>query len=303
MEDASNVEMVGSNGNGNSDETDVKFKQPGSTTDLPSFAFLPVDRDAEDYFMGHSKRGKAYIFNHENFNASLELKPRSGTAKDRDNLYMRLRELEFDVTYFNDLTFNELSSEIMKLSAEDHSDHDCVLVALMSHGDDGILYAKDQAYKPERLWSHFTSDQCPTLAGKPKMFFIQACQGDRLDPGTTMLPRMTETDAPSSVAYKIPTHADFLIAYSTVPGFYSWRNTTNGSWFIQALCYVLSERGREDDLLSLMTTVSRIVSIGFESNTPQDSNMHQRKQIPCITSLLTRKIHFKRKGMTHQRRV
>ena len=73
-----------------------------------------MDRDAEDYFMGHSKRGKAYIFNHENFNASLELKPRSGTAKDRDNLYMRLRELEFDVTYFNDLTFNELSSEIMK---------------------------------------------------------------------------------------------------------------------------------------------------------------------------------------------
>lgn len=51
-----------------------------------------------------------------------------------------------------------------------------------------------------------------------------------------------------------------------------------------------------------MTTVARIVSIGFESNTPQDSNMHQRKQIPCITSLLTRKIHFKRKGMT-QRRV
>ena len=78
-------------------------------------------------------------------------------------------------------------------------------------------------------------------------------------------------------------------------GFYSWRNTTNGSWFVQALCYVLSERGREDDLLSLMTTVSRIVSIGFESNTPQDSNMHQRKQIPCITSLLTRKIYFKRK--------
>lgn len=151
--------------------------------------------------------------------------------------------------------------------------------------------------------------------------FLKACQGDRLDAGTTMLPRITETDSPSAVAYKIPTHADFLISYSTVPGhkptiylenelysfvnftlrflfstgFYSWRNTTNGSWFVQALCYVLSERGREDDLLSLMTTVSRIVSIGFESNTPQDSNMHQRKQIPCVTSLLTRKIYFKRK--------
>ncbi|XP_057366015.1 caspase-1-like [Daphnia carinata] len=293
MEGVENKNELGSNGN--HDETDVKFKQPGANPDFPSFAILPVDRDSEAYNMNHAKRGKAYIFNHENFNPNLDLKTRAGTSKDRDNLYVKLRELDFDVTYFNDLTFNELNTEIVKLANEDHSDHDCVLVALMSHGDDGILYAKDQQYKPEKLWSHFTSDQCPTLAGKPKLFFIQACQGDRLDAGTTMLPRITETDSPSAVAYKIPTHADFLIAYSTVPGFYSWRNTTNGSWFVQALCYVLSERGRDDDLLSLMTTVSRIVSIGFESNTPQDSNMHQRKQIPCVTSLLTRKIYFKRK--------
>ena len=61
------------------------------------------------------------------------------------------------------------------VAGEDHSDNDCVLIALMSHGDDGVLYAKDQQYKPERLWSHFTSDQCPTLAGKPKLFFIQVC--------------------------------------------------------------------------------------------------------------------------------
>ena len=59
------------------------------------------------------------------------------------------------------------------MAAEDHTGNDCVLVALMSHGDDGILYAKDQAYILERLWSHFTSDQCPTLDGKPKIFFIQ----------------------------------------------------------------------------------------------------------------------------------
>ena len=39
-----------------------------------------------------------------------------------------------------------------------------------------------------------------------------------MDAGTTMLPRITETDSPSAIAYKIPTHADFLIAYSTVPG-------------------------------------------------------------------------------------
>ncbi len=92
----------------------LSFFRPGSNTDLPSFAFLPVDRDSEAYNMNHIKRGKACIFNHENFNPNLDLKPRAGTAKDRDNLYMRLRELDFDVTYFNDLTFNELNTEIMK---------------------------------------------------------------------------------------------------------------------------------------------------------------------------------------------
>ena len=62
---------------------------------------------------------------------------------------------------------------ILLVASEDHSDRDCLLIALMSHGDDGILYARDQQYKPERLWSYFTSDKCPTLAGKPKLFFIQ----------------------------------------------------------------------------------------------------------------------------------
>lgn len=49
-----------------------------------------------------------------------------------------------------------------------------------------------------------------------------------MDAGTTMLPRITETDSPSAVSYKIPTHADFLIAYSTVPGTNSPPMSTNG---------------------------------------------------------------------------
>lgn len=43
---------------------------------------------------------------------------------------------------------------------------------------------------------------------------------------------------PYDVQYvnKIPMEADFLIAYSTISGYYSWRNSVNGSWFIQSLC-------------------------------------------------------------------
>ena len=84
-------------------------------------------------------------------------------------------------------------------------------------------------------------------------------------------------------------------------GFTSFRNPESGSWFIQALCQVLAQQSREEDLLSIMTTVSRRVAIGFESNTPQDSNMHQRKQIPCVTSLLTRKVYFKKNKLAHRK--
>lgn len=101
------------------------------------------------------------------------------------------------------------------VAKKDHSESDCFLMAVLSHGELGILYARDTPYKPECLWSPFTADKCPTLAGKPKMFFIQACQGDKLDGGVTMC--RTETDGQNN-SYRIPTQADFLIAYSTVPG-------------------------------------------------------------------------------------
>lgn len=51
-----------------------------------------------------------------------------------------------------------------------------------------------------------------------QLFFIQACQGDKLDGGIVMRQNTTETDSNATHSYSIPVHADFLIAYSTIPG-------------------------------------------------------------------------------------
>lgn len=123
---------------------------------------------------------------------------------------------------------------------DDHKDRDCLLMCVLSHGDTQLMYAKDYSYKPDVLWYSFTADKCPSLAGKPKIFFIQvqeyslppvvlnahvfllfivkACQGCQLDDGTKLV-RVSRTEVDSGVqSYKIPNHADFLIAFSTVPG-------------------------------------------------------------------------------------
>ena len=72
----------------------------------------------------------------------------------------------------------------------DHSDSDCLVVALLSHGNDGSVYAYDAAFPTQvnirhinriiinptlfqRLWEPFVGDKAPTLVGKPKLFFIQ----------------------------------------------------------------------------------------------------------------------------------
>lgn len=59
------------------------------------------------------------------------------------------------------------------MSQANHSDSDCLIIAVLSHGDRGKIYAKDNAYPVDTLWNQFTGDKCITLAGKPKIFFIQ----------------------------------------------------------------------------------------------------------------------------------
>ncbi|CAB3234517.1 unnamed protein product [Arctia plantaginis] len=253
------------------------------------FARMPTERNAPYYNMNHKKRGIAIIFNHETFNIH-SLKPRTGTNVDSNNLLKVLQGLGFAVTVVNNRTSSEVHSYVQQIAELDHTDHDCLLIAVLTHGELGLLYAKDTHYKPDNLWSHFTADKCPSLAGKPKIFFIQACQGDKLDPGITL--NRTETDGLSSSSYKIPIHADFLIVFSTVPGYYSWRNTTRGSWFMQALCDELRHSGTKRDILTLLTFVSQRVALDFESNTPDITPMHQQKQVPCITSMLTRLLVF-----------
>ena len=99
----------------------------------------------------------------------------------------------------------------------------------------------------------------------------------------------------NSLYYKIPTWADFLIAYSTIPGYFSWRNTLDGSWFIQSLIEVLTSEGSTTSLLELLTKVSYKVAYNYESNVPEGGLFDKQKQVPVINSMLTRRVILKRK--------
>jgi len=74
-------------------------------------------------------------------------------------------------------------------------------------------------------------------------------------------------------------------------GYLSWRNSANGSWFIQTLSSVLAKHSQDMDLLTIMTRISKEVGFEFESWADNEF-MNEKKQIPCITSMLTKEIRF-----------
>jgi caspase-like apoptosis-related cysteine protease len=66
---------------------------------------------------------------------------------------------------------------ILSVTEEDHSDADCLLVTVLTHGETSkFLHAQDTLYNVEELWLPFTADKCLSLAGKPKIFIIQVSE-------------------------------------------------------------------------------------------------------------------------------
>ncbi|GFG33889.1 hypothetical protein Cfor_07137, partial [Coptotermes formosanus] len=258
-------------------------------------ADMPVLKYAEEYNMNHNRRGKAVIFNHDEFkNKSL----RPGSAVDASILEETYKVLGFEVIIHNNLRVHQIQNAITGLAEEDHSDADCLLVTVLTHGESSkFLQAYDALYNVEDLWLPFTADKCLSLAGKPKVFIIQACRGKNLDRGVTLRAgqrRCTEIDA-INAAYKIPTHADFLIVYSSVEGYPSWRDPDTGTWFIQCLCQELQEHASTKDFLKIVTRTSRRVAIDHESYNDTIPLQHQQKQIPSFNSMLIRDLYFRPK--------
>ena len=184
---------------------------------------------------------------------------------------------------------------ISELAKEDHSDADCLLVTVLTHGlNSHILQAYDKLYEVEELWLPFTADKCLSLAGKPKIFIIQACRGDKFNPGVTLkqeeaMPMQTDT---IHETYRIPACADFLIAFSSVEDYKSWRIPKEGTWFIQSFCEELQKHASTKDLLKIFTQTAHRVAVDYESSHPLCPDKHKKKQVPCTYTMLIRDLHL-----------
>ncbi|XP_037545962.1 caspase-6 [Nematolebias whitei] len=270
-------------------------------TETDAFIRSSLDLDpAEEYKMGRRRRGLALIFNQERFYWRLGLNSRHGTNADSYNLERRLLELNFDVRSFENYKQVEILDKIYEAAQEDHSDADCFLLAFLSHGEDDHVFAYDGKIGIQDITSLFKGDKCKSLVGKPKIFIVQACRGDKHDVPVTPFDdvdnevQTNEVMVDACAIHTLPAGADFIMCYSVAEGYYSHRETINGSWYVQDLCELLKKYGTSLEFTELLTLVNKKVSMRRVGN-GNDRSMVGKKQVPCFASMLTKKLYFRPK--------
>nr|BAE98149.1 caspase 10 [Paralichthys olivaceus]BAE98150.1 caspase 10 [Paralichthys olivaceus] len=284
--DSSSTVLNSSESHLSSEMSSLSFSEHGLNSDTVSVSqesrSLPENQtstNSEDlgiYPMTEAKRGICLIINNHVF-PETSLKPRDGTMIDEECLRDVFKWLGFDVEVHLNCTREKMLSLLWDLGRRDHRQMSCVACFVLSHGLEGGVHGVDnKIVKINDLMEPLNAHNCPTLAQKPKLFFIQACQGKKGQSAVYI-----EADGPATslictdaVRDSFPVDADFLISMATVPSFVSYRDKQRGTWFIQSLCkYLIQMVPSGVDLLSILTKVNDDVSQKTDST-------GEKKQMP-----------------------
>ena len=137
----------------------------------------------ERYPMSNTPHGIAVIINNINFKRP-QLYKRIGSEFDEHNLSITWEYLQYDVRILRDLTTSELRDQLTQIALQSHEKYDSFVCCILSHGDLDCVYGTDgNRITVNDIARLFRGDFCPTLAGKPKLFFIEAARGDHIDKG------------------------------------------------------------------------------------------------------------------------
>ncbi|XP_057589012.1 caspase-2 isoform X2 [Hippopotamus amphibius kiboko] len=182
-----------------------------------------------------------------------------------------------------------------------HRVTDSCIVALLSHGVEGGVYGVDgKLLQLQEVFRLFDNANCPNLQNKPKMFFIQACRGDETDRGVDQQdgknheqsPECEESDAGREELLKVrlPTRSDMICGYACLKGTAAMRNTKRGSWYVEALTQVFSERACDLHVADMLVEVN--ARIKEREGYAPGTEFHRCKEMSEYCSTLCRHLYL-----------
>ncbi|XP_041364823.1 caspase-3-like [Gigantopelta aegis] len=276
-----------------------------------------AERLVDEYDFSFQTRGVALIVNNQRFEEhDPQLPTRAGSRHDTENLKLIFQKLGFeDIRIKIDLTAREMTDWLESVAEEDHTYHDCLACALLSHGNEtftrltdrvsqrhDVISGTDDDITTNHLIQIFNDANCPTLAGKPRFFIMQACRGEQLDDAVEVaVDEVDEVDGmmvePAYTTTPVPCFKDSIVVCASAPGYASVRQPRGGSVFIRNLSdVILNYDVTQLELQKLLTRVRQQVAVGFESKSSRDPSRHMKKQMPCVYSMLTKDVYFRNKS-------
>ena len=120
-----------------------------------------------------------------------------GSDVDDHNIKFLLRAFNFKIFEegeTKDLDIENMIGVLKRFASfKEHENRDCCIVVIMSHGEGESLCATDwsqcasnlTSIRVEWILELFQANNCVALATKPKLFFVQACRGSKVDCGIT----------------------------------------------------------------------------------------------------------------------
>ena len=219
--------------------------------------FLPVE-----YVVHHSKDIKetptpAYPMNARPHGIALVMvieeftdgRKREGAKFVTQNFVSTFNYLQYTVRTYTNVTSSQMIQLVEEIASMDHIVYDSFACCISSPGsNDHYVKCSDKKYV--NVYELVDKvQQCSTLQGKPKIFFI-SCG------------RSKNSRVPPSIPYKIG--SDTLIMWGTQKGHsYKKNQHTIGCFFVFYLKEVVKVKPRTTDLLSMTNEVSAIVCMLF----------------------------------------
>ncbi|KAK9302737.1 hypothetical protein QLX08_005356 [Tetragonisca angustula] len=219
--------------------------------------------NVQTYPMRSKPRGLVLIITNIDY-AHPDKEPRTSAIYDELNLKQLFEQMGFHVFSFCNLTAQEMLNEIKEFSKhKDLRKVDSCFVIISSHGNISTQYEITEIEGVEKhnldtiqsrktilcvdILSYFTAENCPHLAGKPKVFIFQLCRGTK---------KQKRNNREMLRSYE-----DMLLVYATLPGYVAFRDTITGSWFIQILCEVFMKYAHKAHLQDLLNMVDERLKI------------------------------------------
>ena len=274
------------------------------------------------YMMKRNPRGRVVIINNKIFHGPMVmvegknrvmLSMREGTDEDAKGLTKLFTDLHFHVKEHKDKNAMKIL-DILQEEARDvqfHRNADCFILIILTHGTQNAIYGSDgKTVDIKEIKDTFNARNFICMENKPKLFFFQACRGEKYDAGSTanttaytspppvklQLERTIKeledvslhNESDAMVERSVAADAHRLVAMATTMDMVSYRNKVLGSWFMQAVIYIFRKNAHCEDILNMLADVNHLVSLG-RARDPENRDAVAVSEYECS---MTKRFYF-----------